>query len=96
MMQGYAEVKGCRREYPLNYSGEEYDAPCGNCESGVVEEDAQSRPFPLHSRVVHEAWGEGTVQRFEDDKMVVLFERVGYKTLMVALVEDRGLLEAAG
>ncbi len=99
MMQGYAEVKGCRREYLLNYFGEEYDAPCGNCgncESGVVEEDAQSRPFPLHSRVVHEAWGEGTVQRYEDDKMVVLFERVGYKTLMVALVEDRGLLEAAG
>ncbi len=99
MIRGYAEVRDCRREYLLNYFGEEYDAPCGNCsncESGVVlEDDLQNQPFPLHGRVVHEKWGEGTVQRYEDDKMVVLFERVGYKTLGVALVKDCGLLEAA-
>ncbi len=35
---------------------------------------------------------EGTVQRYEDDKMVVHFERVGYKTLGVAAVSENGLL----
>ena len=97
-LRGYAEVRDCRREYLLNYFGEEFDAPCGycvNCEAGfVVEEDEGSEPFPVNSRVVHAKWGEGLVQRYEGDKMVVLFDEVGYKTLGVDLVVERGLLDA--
>ncbi len=96
MVRGYAEMRDCRREYLLNYFGEEYDAPCGycdNCEAGVaVEEDEE--PFPINSRVIHEKWDEGLVQRYEGDKMVVLFDEVGYKTLGVGLVIERGLLDA--
>ena len=99
MMRGYAELRDCRREYLLNYFGEEYGAPCGycdNCQAGVVSErDEQDPPFPLNGRVVHEKWGGGTVQRYEDDKMVVLFDEVGYKTLGVDLVRERELLEPA-
>jgi ATP-dependent DNA helicase RecQ len=100
MVRGYAEVRDCRREYLLNYFGEEFDAPCGycdNCEAGVVvEEDEEAEPFPINSRVAHEKWGEGLVQRYEGDKMVVLFEEVGYKTLGVDLVTEGDLLKIVG
>jgi ATP-dependent DNA helicase RecQ len=99
MMRGYAEVHDCRREYLLNYFGEEFDEPCGhcdNCEAGVVvEEDEDQEPFPMSSRVTHKKWGLGSVQRYEGDKMVVLFDEFGYKTLDVELVLERGLLEVA-
>ena len=95
MIRGYAELKGCRREYLLNYFGEQYEAPCGfcdNCEAGIGCADSRHEPFPLNTRVRHDAWGEGLVQRYEADKMVVLFDDVGYKTLDVGLVAERELL----
>ncbi|HLM78871.1 MAG TPA: ATP-dependent DNA helicase RecQ [Rubrobacteraceae bacterium] len=97
MVRGYAEVRDCRREYLLNYFGEEFEAPCGycdNCEAGIVVEEVEGgQPFPINSRVVHEKWGEGLVQRYEGDKMVIVFDEVGYKTLEVDLVMERGLLD---
>lgn len=33
MMRGYAETHGCRRAYLLSYFGEEYAAPCHNCDN---------------------------------------------------------------
>ena len=90
----------CRREYLLNYFGQEIDAPCGycdNCEAGiVVAQDKAHEPFPLGSRVTHTAWGEGLVERYEGNKMVVLFDTVGYKTLAVDVVTQNGLLQPAG
>ena len=97
MMRGYAEVRDCRREYVLNYFGEAFDPPCGrcdNCERGIGSEGGD-RPFALRSRVSHGEWGAGAVQRYEGDKMVVLFDEVGYKTLAVDLVVERGLLVRA-
>jgi ATP-dependent DNA helicase RecQ len=99
MMQGYAETQGCRRQYLLAYFGEQLDEPCGSCdtcEAGTAREqpDADDSPFPLQSRVSHSAWGSGLVMRYEGDRIVVLFDEVGYRTLLLEAVAARGLLVA--
>ncbi|HEU5015951.1 MAG TPA: ATP-dependent DNA helicase RecQ [Roseiflexaceae bacterium] len=99
MMRGYAESHDCRREYLLTYFGEDFDGPCwrcDNCVAGItVERDAANEPFPLSSRVTHEAWGGGTVIRYEGEKLVVLFDDVGYKSLALDLVQENDLLKPA-
>ncbi|MCW2614324.1 MAG: recQ 3 [Frankiales bacterium] len=100
MMRAYAETTGCRRQLLLAYFGETLDEPCGRCDTcaaGTAEEqaDAGSSPYALQSRVVHAQWGSGVVMRYEGDRIVVLFEEVGYRTLSLEAVAARGLLEAS-
>jgi ATP-dependent DNA helicase RecQ len=101
MMRGYAETTECRRQYLLGYFGEQLDEPCGNCDNdaaaeanGTAPEPAahQDAPFPVETPVEHTEWGPGIVMRVEDDRLVVLFEEVGYKTLATAAVVEHGLL----
>ena len=54
-----------------------------------------SVPFAVGARVVHDEWGEGVVQRYEEDALVVLFDEVGYRTLALDVVLERSLLRAA-
>jgi len=56
--------------------------------------DPAGRPFPVSSAVRHSEWGVGTVMSYERDRMVVLFDEVGYKTLSVPIVRKGGLLTA--
>ena len=100
MMRGYAETGGCRRAFVLSYFGEPFEPPCGrcdNCEAGRVEamEVPDDVPFAVGGRVAHEQWGEGVVQRYDDDAVVVLFDEVGYKTLALEVVRERELLRGA-
>lgn len=99
MMRGYADTTGCRRQFLLSYFGEALGSPCGNCDTcdaGTATDrpGAESSPYPLQSTVTHKQWGEGVVMRYEGDRIVVLFEDVGYKTLLLEAVATRGLLEA--
>jgi len=98
MMRGYAEADGCRRAFLLSYFGEPFEPPCGhcdNCEAGRVEDVPVDVPFPVGARVAHQQWGEGVVQRYDDDSVVVLFDDVGYKALALEVLRERPLLEEA-
>lgn len=62
----------------------------------IAEENPATQPFLLNSRVIHRTWGEGLVMRYEGDKkIVILSDRIGYKTLDIDMVRQRGLLESA-
>jgi ATP-dependent DNA helicase RecQ len=99
MMRSYAEHTGCRRDFVLSYFGEEHDPPCGNCDNcdaGLVESEADiERPFEIGATVTHTEWGQGEVQRYDANRVVVLFESVGYRTLDLELVAENGLLKEA-
>ena len=58
-------------------------------------EDADT-PFPVETAVEHTEWGNGVVMRVEDDRLVVLFDEVGYKTLALAAVTENDLLRVRG
>jgi ATP-dependent DNA helicase RecQ len=96
MIRAYAESAGCRGRMLLSYFGEQTGAPCGHCDrcAAGVDIDAVDGPYPVNARVAHAEWGSGQVLRYEDDRVVVLFDTVGYKTLSVPAVVERGLLQA--
>ncbi len=96
MMRAYAESSDCRRAFLLSYFGEPFEPPCGrcdNCEAGRVHAPPADVPFPVGARVAHGQWGEGVVQRYDDDMVVVLFDDAGYKTLALAVVREREVLK---
>jgi ATP-dependent DNA helicase RecQ len=98
MMRGYAETTRCRRQFLLGYFGEQLDEPCGNCDNcsagtaAQAEGDAADGPFAAETAVEHREWGPGVVMRVEEDRLVVLFDEVGYKTLGIAAVTEHDLL----
>jgi ATP-dependent DNA helicase RecQ len=99
MMRAYAEHDGCRRAFVLGYFGEDYEPPCGNCDwceahADAVEEEPEDG-LDVGARVAHVEWGEGTVAGREPDQVTVVFDSVGYRTLALALVLERGLLRPA-
>jgi ATP-dependent DNA helicase RecQ len=98
MMRNFAETEQCRGRALLAYFGEHLEGTCGhcdNCTDGSAAEElaaAADAPFPVHSEVRHAEWGKGMVLSYAGDQMTVLFEQVGYKTLSVPVVKQRGLL----
>ena len=86
----------CRSVLLLSYFGETSEANCGhcdNCEAGAEEPTANAEStYELQSRVSHPEFGEGVVTDVEDDRLTVLFDDVGYRTLSSRLVEEQGLL----
>jgi ATP-dependent DNA helicase RecQ len=100
MMRAYAETDRCRSAFMLGYFGAEARDRCGicdNCVDGVAPDESRdsNAPYAVQDAVRHEEFGVGTVTDVEDDRLTVLFEDVGYRTLGLDAVEERGLLERA-
>jgi ATP-dependent DNA helicase RecQ len=95
MVRTYAETTDCRRRIILELLGESHPQRCGHCDNCDRGEsvDSGDRPFATGARVKHPEWGVGSVQTYEEgDRIVVLFEQVGYKTLSLEVVAEHGLL----
>jgi ATP-dependent DNA helicase RecQ len=60
-----------------------------------LEPVAADGVFPPGTRVRHSTWGEGEVMSEEGNRITVLFESVGYRTLSLPAVRARGLLTPA-
>jgi len=95
----YGELRDCRRQYLLEYFGENCP-PCGRCDncdhglpqlgSGTVEQ-----PFRVKSRVIHDKFGKGVVMGYRGNQMTVVFDEAGEKMLDAAFAVERGLLRSA-
>ncbi|WP_447006746.1 RecQ family ATP-dependent DNA helicase [Saccharothrix isguenensis] len=100
MMRAYAETTGCRRQHLLGYFGEQLLDPCGNCDNcdaGTAQRrSVGTDEFPVDSPVDHPEWGSGVVMSVEEDRITVLFDDVGYKTLSLHHVREHHLLSRAG
>jgi ATP-dependent DNA helicase RecQ len=93
MMLQYSETRGCRRKFILNYFGEEYEREsCGACDNCLRTKKITSLEtrvtsgYRIADVVTHPKFGQGTVERAENDLVTVLFPSVGYKTLLASAV----------
>lgn len=98
MMRAYAESATCRRLVLLGYYGEAFEPPCGrcdNCRAGLVASAPADAPFAAGQAVEHREWGIGRVMIVEPERLVVLFDAHGYRTLALPLVVEAGIVTAA-
>ena len=104
-MEQFATTGRCRRSFILDYFGQPDAEPCGVCDNCVTGKSTESRekrkeadnslPFRLGSIVDHRSLGRGQVQRYEGDKVVVLFESAGLKSIVVDFAIKNGLMKPA-
>ncbi|MDQ2908021.1 MAG: ATP-dependent DNA helicase [Candidatus Eremiobacteraeota bacterium] len=94
MMLQYAEARGCRRKFILNYFGENFEREnCGECDNCLhaaaaakARDTRVTSGYRIADIVTHPKFGQGTVERAEKDLVTVLFPTVGYKTLLASAV----------
>ncbi|MEO0806824.1 MAG: RecQ family ATP-dependent DNA helicase [Cyanobacteria bacterium J06643_4] len=103
MMREYAETESCRRNFVLSYFGETSGGEtsggetlgkgctgCDRCNQSSPSEKNNivfAQPFPIGSTIIHTSFGKGQVMRYEQEKINVLFETVGYKTFVTEIIE---------
>lgn len=94
-MRAYAEARRCRRQFLLEYFGEQAAELCGdcdNCRDGIAVDQPDEGPYALQQPVRHPAFGAGVVMGVDGEELTVLFDDVGYKTLSLPTVVEQELL----
>ncbi|MFG3120838.1 RecQ family ATP-dependent DNA helicase [Streptomyces sp. NPDC048201] len=61
-------------------------------EAAVPEPAGEQHPFQPGTLVRHEHWGQGSVMSEEDERLTVLFDTVGYRTLSLDVINKNHLL----
>jgi ATP-dependent DNA helicase RecQ len=51
---------------------------------------------PLQTPVEHREWGHGVVISGESDRITVLFDEFGYRTLSMEVIRDADILTVGG
>jgi ATP-dependent DNA helicase RecQ len=99
MMRRYAEARDCRRQFLLGYFGQGLSEPCGNCDrcrapdAPANDDSSGEQPaIPCETVVEHKEWGSGVVIGGDSDRVTVLFDDYGYRTLAMAAVRENDLL----
>ena len=91
----YLDGEGCRWSTLAAHLGAAAE-PCGTCDrcrAGAVPEATGA--FAPGATVRHRAFGVGRVLEAVGDRLTVLFDDAGERTLSSSLVEDAGLLRPA-
>ncbi|MDQ1041066.1 ATP-dependent DNA helicase RecQ [Streptomyces sp. V3I8] len=74
------------------------DGTAGEGAAGNAGDDRPVHPaaasYPAGTVVRHNAWGDGTVMSEDGDRITVLFESMGYRTLSLASATENDLLSA--
>ncbi|WP_422747210.1 RecQ family ATP-dependent DNA helicase [Mycobacterium sp. WMMD1722] len=97
MMRGYAETRDCRRQFLLGYFGQGLPEPCGNCDrcsaADIAADTSDDQPaIPRETEVEHKEWGSGVVIGGDAERVTVLFDDYGYRTLAMSAVRRNDLL----
>ncbi|HEY0518057.1 MAG TPA: RecQ family ATP-dependent DNA helicase [Ilumatobacteraceae bacterium] len=92
MMRSFVESDACRWSLVTGYLGSPELETCGHCDTCGDLDRGRSRGEG-EVRVRHVEFGEGSVVDNDGDRIVVLFDKVGYKTLSQKLVAEEDLLD---
>ncbi|MEE8601287.1 RecQ family ATP-dependent DNA helicase [Euzebya tangerina] len=101
MMAAYLDADSCRWRYIGSYFGQQLDEPCGNCdrcwetadEIGDADGQTATREEAVHGfspgdQVQHTSFGSGLVEGVEGNRLMILFDDAGYKTLAADVLAD--------
>jgi ATP-dependent DNA helicase RecQ len=94
MMDWFVHSDACRWLTVLGYLGQGGGTPCGSCDVCTGRPAAPATNGP-EERIHHREFGAGTVVQRDGDRIVVLFDGAGYRTLSSTLLDEEDLVTPA-